>query len=239
MKTTFLVLALILGSATMCAFTGFGESNTFTIAENTLPVELSTFTVSLTATGMAQLSWVSQSETNLNGYYVYRADTNAIGNAILVSGLINATNTSSEYRYEFTDEEILEAGTYYYWLNSLDLDGSEAYHGPVSILINLGSDPGIPEIPLLTGLKSIYPNPFNPSATIAYQLKSPATVKIEVFNARGQLVKTHQTAHDAAGQYSWLFEGTDARGKALSSGVYQVVMRSGKTISSQKMVLLK
>lgn len=241
MKHLLLVsVLLLLCAGSLLALTGFGESNTFAITEQTLPVELSSFTATATAQNYVRLSWVTQSEHNLLGYYVYRGASNEINASNLISNLIAPTNTSSMKHYTYLDKEIGESGLYFYWLYSVEIDGSDTYYGPISIMVDLdGGGSDLPSIPLHTGLRNIYPNPFNPSATIAYQLKSPASVKIEVFNARGQLVKTHQTAHDAAGQYSWLFEGTDARGKALSSGVYQVVMRSGKTISSQKMVLLK
>jgi len=239
MRTLVSVMLLLLLCGSAYALTGFGESGIFAIDDQTLPVELLSFTATVSASGMAELTWVSQSETNLYGYYIYRADSNAIGNAVMVSNLINATNTLNQQVYVFTDEQIYQSGTYYYWLYSMDLGGSGTYHGPVSVYVNLDGGQGTPDIPLATGLKSIYPNPFNPSATIAYELKSPAAVKIDVFNARGQLVNSLEREYSAAGTYNWLFDGTDHSGRQLSSGVYQVIMRSGKEVSVRKMVLMK
>jgi hypothetical protein len=233
-----ILFSLVCGSS--YALTGFGESSVFSITEETLPVELSSFTATVTAQNYVRLQWTTQSESNLQGYYLYRDNGGQIANAVLVSDLIQPTNTSSQHSYDYTDLEIYQSGTYYYWLYSLEIDGAGSYHGPVSVLINLdGSDPGTPDVPLSTGLKFIYPNPFNPSTIISYQVKSPASVKIDVYNTRGQLVNSFARTHELAGQYTWLFEGVDRSGRQLSSGVYQVVMTSGKDSSTQKMVLMK
>jgi hypothetical protein len=239
MKNILVVSLLLFCAVSSYALTGFDVSNRFEIDDQTLPVTLLSFTAALTNHGLARLTWVSESESNLHGYYVYRSDAEGISTAAMVSGMIQATNTSSQHVYQFTDSEIFQSGTYYYWLYSLEMDGIGTYHGPVSLLINLEGDQGTPDIPLYTGLKSIYPNPFNPSTTIAYQITSPATVNIRIFNARGQLVNTLERDHSAAGEYNWIFSGVDFGGKPLSSGIYQVLMKVGKDVSNQKMVLMK
>lgn len=239
MRSLVLLMLLLLICGSSHALTGFGESGVFEITEETLPVVLSTFTATVTTQNNVRLQWTTQSEFNLQGYYLYRSIGGEIANAVLVSGLIQPTNTSSQHSYDYTDAGIYQSGTYYYWLYSLEIDGTGTYHGPVSLLVNLDGGQGTPDIPLATGLKSIYPNPFNPSATIAYQLKSPATVRIDVFNARGQLVNSLEREHSTAGSYIWLFTGTDHSGCEISSGIYQVIMRSGKEVSARKMVLMK
>jgi len=239
MRTVVIVMLLLLVCGSAYALTGFGESVSFEINGQTLPVELTSFTATISIYGTVRVTWVTLSETNLQGYYLYRGLGGKLEDAEKIPSLINATNTSSQHNYEYTDAEIYQSGTYYYWLYSMEINGSGTYHGPVSVYVTLDGGQGTPDIPLATGLKSIYPNPFNPSATIAYELKSPAAVKIDVFNARGQLVSSMEREHSTAGTYNWLFDGTDHSGRELSSGVYQVIMRSGKEVSVRKMVLMK
>lgn len=64
------------------------------VTDPTLPVELSHFSATLTAQNYVLLNWVSQSESNLLGYYLYRNDSFDLSTAIQVSGLIAGTNTS-------------------------------------------------------------------------------------------------------------------------------------------------
>jgi len=205
----------------------------------TLPVELSSFTATIEAYHSITLQWVTQSETNVNGYYIYRGTSSTLNDAALASPLIQATNTSQQQVYQFSDNEVFEPGTYYYWLEVQDLNGSIQFHGPVSVYFDNGSNHGTPNIPRITGLKSIYPNPFNPNTTIAYELTQASDVKIEIYNSRGQLTNSINRSHNEAGHYSWAFEARDFNGRMLSSGIYQVVMTAGKTRSTQKMVLLK
>ena len=143
MRHKLLVAAfLLLCAGSIFALTGFGESNTFGITEETLPVEMSSFSATLTANNYVQLNWVTQSETNLQGYYVYRCTAANLSSASIVSGLIQPTNTSSQQSYSFLDSEIYQSGQYYYWLYSMEMDGHGSFHGPASILVNLdGGNP--------------------------------------------------------------------------------------------------
>ncbi|MDD3533949.1 MAG: T9SS type A sorting domain-containing protein, partial [Candidatus Cloacimonetes bacterium] len=97
----------------------------------------------------------------------------------------------------------------------------------------------LPAIPLHTGLRNIYPNPFNPSTTISYQLEDSGQADISIYNARGQKVQSYSRHHATPGYFNLLFDGKDTSGSSLSSGVYHVVMISGKQVSNQKIVLLK
>lgn len=204
----------------------------------TLPVEFSSFTAFITTTQDVTLSWTTQSETNLSGYALLRSITNGLSGAMCISDLIPATNSSQQSAYTFTDTDSEVGSSYYYWILIRDLDGSETYHGPISVTVdNQGFEP--PAIPLQTRLLSPYPNPFNPTTTIRYELSTPETVTIAVYNAKGQIIATHNRSHSVPGAYHWVFSGVDQNGRALSSGVYYCVMHAGKHVLTNKMVLLK
>lgn len=239
MKALISIATLLLICNIAFALFGYGETDVFTITETTLPVELSSFTATITAQNYVRLQWTTQSETNLLGYYVYRAETDEAAGAIKVSSLISATNSSSQINYSFEDMELTQNGMYYYWLYSMEVDGTGYYHGPVSVDLSFDGGQSTPDIPVAYGLTSIFPNPFNPNANIVYQIKNPASVKLEVFNARGQLVNSLHRDHPTPGQFTWHFTGEDKNGNPLSSGVYNVVMSYGNTTSVRKMVLMK
>ena len=90
-----------------------------------------------------------------------------------------------------------------------------------------------------TVLNNNYPNPFNPTTNIAYSIKEAGNVTIEVYNLRGQLVKTLVNETKETGDYTATWSGTDNTNKAVSSGVYFYKMKSGSYTSTKKMILLK
>lgn len=207
--------------------------------EAPLPVELSAFNVSLTPQNTIRVMWVTQSETNVNGFLVYRGLSSDLQQAIAVSPLISATNTSQQQVYLYTDSELQENGTYYYWLQVLDLDGTMNFYGPTSIYYSNGGNSGTPHIPLLTELKTIYPNPFNPSATIQYSLANEAKVKLTIYNVRGQIMRSFNEGDKASGTYKVIWNGTDNLGRACSTGLYYIRMQAGSESFMQKAVLMK
>ncbi len=205
----------------------------------TVPVTLSHFSATLTAQNYVQLTWISQSESNLMGYNVYRSTNEELSSAIQICPMIAGTNTSMAQTYTYNDKELVEDGTYYYWLQSVDLDGTTGFHGPVSVVFSINGDEGAPSIPTATKLDNAYPNPFNPNTTIRYQLKDPGKVKIDIYNLKGHPVRSFSRCHDAAGRYSIVWDGSDSSGNALPSGVYLYKMSSGGYNAIKKLVLQK
>lgn len=96
-----------------------------------------------------------------------------------------------------------------------------------------------PPLPTVTKLFSNYPNPFNPETTISFDLAEQSPVTIEVFNIKGQKVKTLVRDSYTLGHHSVVWNGTDNYGNSVSSGVYFYRMNTPNHISTQKMLLLK
>jgi hypothetical protein len=96
-----------------------------------------------------------------------------------------------------------------------------------------------PPLPTITQLFGNYPNPFNPDTTISFDLAEQGLVTIDVFNIRGQKVKTLVRDSFVTGHHSVVWNGTDAKGKQVSSGLYFYRMRTPNYISTRKMILLK
>ncbi|MCF7792649.1 MAG: C10 family peptidase [Candidatus Cloacimonetes bacterium] len=103
----------------------------------------------------------------------------------------------------------------------------------------LGSDNNTANI-FANDLGNNYPNPFNPTTTINYSLAEDSFVELEIYNVKGQLVKTLVANEQTAGQHSVEWNGKDNLEKDVSSGIYFYKMRAGgRYTSTRKMILLK
>jgi hypothetical protein len=93
---------------------------------------------------------------------------------------------------------------------------------------------------LATRLLPNTPNPFNPTTTIRYEIASDASVRVDVFDARGAHIRTLVEGRDRAGQHDVVWDGTDVRGAPVASGVYFCrLVVDGRAVETRKMALLK
>ncbi|MBU1983597.1 lamin tail domain-containing protein, partial [bacterium] len=88
-------------------------------------------------------------------------------------------------------------------------------------------------------LSPSYPNPFNSSTVIAFQLASPGDVSLTIHNLLGQRVAVLMEGWRLAGHHETTWSGTDDRGSPVNSGVYFVTLRTGDFTQTRKTVLLK
>ncbi len=208
----------------------------------TLPVELSSFTAVVTSDMFVNLNWVAESETDHAGYNIYRNGSGDLAAAQRINNLIinegNAAGTQISYSY--SDYEAYSNMQYYYWLESVSLGGVSQYFGPLQITVgNLEEDPEAPEILLSTKLLNAFPNPFNPNTNLRYTMKEAGNVTIEIFNTKGQLVRSFAASHTSPGFYQMAWDGRDMNGNLVSSGVYMYRMHSGNYSASKRMILAK
>jgi hypothetical protein len=94
-------------------------------------------------------------------------------------------------------------------------------------------------LPQSFALHPNYPNPFNPSTSIAFDLPEQSNVNLNIYNALGQLVKSYSYNNYPAGSYKVRWNGKNVFGQQLSAGVYIYQLRAGKFVKSRKMILLK
>lgn len=90
------------------------------------------------------------------------------------------------------------------------------------------------EIPLTNALFPNYPNPFNPTTTIRYQISSQAQVTLEMYNLLGRKVGTYVNQVQQPGVYTISVNGSN-----LSSGTYFMRIQAGEFSQIQKMTLIK
>ena len=86
---------------------------------------------------------------------------------------------------------------------------------------------------------SNYPNPFNPTTTLSFSLPSEMVCKIEIYNVRGQKVKTLLNESLQLGRHSVVWDGKDAHGRLVSSGVYFYRLDTPYRTQTSKMLLMK
>ncbi len=212
------------------------------IIEEELPVELTSFDAHLTQELFVSLQWVSQSETALSGYNVFRSTDVNLSNAIQVnSSLIQATNTAETHTYNFQDVDVITDNIYYYWLQNVDNDGTLGFNGPVSISVvgDGGSITPPPTIANTTGLKLVYPNPFTGYTNISYNLTKDVTTTITIYNLKGQLVRVLNNGFKRTGYHTLSWDCFDSNGQECGSGIYLIHMTAGNQQSFLKAVLMK
>jgi len=105
--------------------------------------------------------------------------------------------------------------------------------------INMKIDENNVVLPKKPMLHRVFPNPFNPTTIIRFQLPYNGDVRLDIYNLRGQLVETLIDENRKAGLHHVKWNGKDMYGKAVSSGTYFAVMQNGARRHVKKMVLLK
>jgi hypothetical protein len=88
-------------------------------------------------------------------------------------------------------------------------------------------------------LHPAFPNPFNPTTTLRYEIAARSHVNLSIFDVRGALVVTLVDEVQPPGSRSFVWNARDRRGHALASGVYLCRLVAGGESQSRKLVLLK
>lgn len=114
---------------------------------------------------------------------------------------------------------------------------------PVSVRVNVDVVPAVRTnnglIPKRFSLYQNFPNPFNPSTTIRFDLPDRSRVILEIYNLLGERVATLVDSFVGAGRHSVVWNGRNENGQTVGSGVYLVRLRAGHFAGTRKMLLLK
>jgi hypothetical protein len=192
-------------------------------------------------TGVTQFKFWAKSYTAQYGLEKFKVGVSTTGTApanfTIVSGgaAIEAPIEWTEYTYDLPTYsntpirigiQCLSNDAFVFCVDDVTVRGSSA-----------NEDPIVPVV--ATELKNNFPNPFNPTTTIAYSVKEASPVTIEIYNVKGQLVKTLENSVKEAGDYSVVWSGKDNNGRSVSSGIYYYKMNAGKYSSTKKMIMMK
>jgi hypothetical protein len=100
------------------------------------------------------------------------------------------------------------------------------------------SDSG--SVPGAFALHPCYPNPFNPTTTIAYELPRPASVNLFIYDISGRLVRQlKRSVVEGAGKHEVVWNGRDDRGYEVASGTYFYRLEAGDFVETRRMALIK
>jgi hypothetical protein len=167
--------------------------------------------------------WYMTIPEGLTGYKLYR-------NGVLY------LEYGPAFSAEWTDSPQPQ-GTYTYYATAMfGTTESEPSNSFVHITTpNPENPPAAIEIALLGN----YPNPFNPSTSISFQLKEAGPVRMDIYNQKGQLLRTLLNATKAPGLHSVTWDGRDAAGNPSASGIYLYRLSAGSYTSTRKMLMLK
>lgn len=115
--------------------------------------------------------------------------------------------------------------------------GVDIYRNPAVVALE---DDDQDELAPASGLTlSARPNPFNPRLEVAYTLDRAGSVRLDVFDARGRLVRTLVHADAAAGAGAVIWQGEDASGRPVASGVYQLRLTTIDRTISRSVTLVR
>ncbi len=193
---------------------GFRLGNTWQQAP--LPVSLESFNYSVSGSSV-KLRWVTSSETNNKGFEIIR-------NGCTAGWIDGKGSTNIPQNYIFEDK-YLPPGDYNYSLKQIDYNGVSTTAGNIN---------GVKVNPPHKFRADVFPNPFNPSTKIKFDLPDDCHLKVNVYDASGRLVKTVADEFRLKGAYEILFDGS-----RLSSGVYICSINAGDKSMIKKIVLAK
>jgi len=129
------------------------------------------------------------------------------------------------------------------WITRAQLedDGSLVFREGIAKLQALLESLTVPD---QTALLANYPNPFNPETWLPYQLSAPADVTLTIHAANGTVVRRLALGYHAAGVYqsrsrAAYWDGRNAVGEPVASGVYFYTLTAGNFTATQKMLIRK
>jgi hypothetical protein len=186
-----------------------------------------------------QLTWAEHPNTNATQYKIWRRVKNGSEGYI---GTVNRGTTSfTDYEYQYASESDPDKETLYYNVYVYcSLDGGTWNGDGMKLVTGVGglmkeNLAAHTNITLPTEYKiDNYPNPFNPTTTINFQLPEAGMVTLRVYDILGQEVATLVNEMKQAGYYSATFDASK-----LTSGIYISTIQTNNFSQSKKMLLVK
>jgi hypothetical protein len=213
-----------LGVSGSDVFAGTVKAGVWTrpLSELGLPVELTSF--SAYAKGdIISLYWETATEINNMGFNVERSANKSDWTKIAyVQGNQNSTTIRA---YSYLDKSVSKSGKYYYRLKQIDNNGSYKYSNIIEVDFIA---------PSVFNLSQNFPNPYNPSTMIKYQIPKSAFVNLKVYDILGKEVATLVNEDKVVGSYEINFDASK-----LASGVYIYQLKANDFAASKKMILIK
>lgn len=209
-------------------------------------VVLSSFTA-MAEDSKVILVWRTEAELDNVGFAIYRSGTKD-GDYTRIAFVNGAQDSETSNNYQFTDEQAQPSHTYYYYLEDVDLAGKRTKSDVIRVTL-----PAFPAVRVLAQSRVLprqssllynYPNPFNPETWIPYNLAAAADVTVQIYDARGHLIRTLHPGYQPADFYldkdkAAYWNGQDNTGEQVSGGVYFYRLSAGNFSAMRKMIVLE
>jgi hypothetical protein len=224
-------------------YPGNAFANEFYFSDSVLQVEKMKVHIAKPGTFKMRLSSMS-SDRSLIGLFTSSAITATQENWYIVD-VPSTLDASNSYFVEFLPQDTLVSISY----DTYDCGASWLYNGSEwsasdkTLYIRLIGEKslyvGVADVPSEFKLEQNYPNPFNPTTTIPFQIPEACDASVKIYDIRGALVKTLMSSHMESGFYNLVWDGLNANGNQVASGVYLIKMMAGEFAETKKMVLVR
>lgn len=205
-------------------------SNEAEVMITQIPVELISFKADVSGHKVL-LSWSTATEQNNKGFNVER---NFGDNWAPITFIKGHGTTTERNHYSFTDDFTNDTyrGMIRYRLKQIDYSGSFEYSGTVMVNMDIKAQS--------YQLEQNFPNPFNPSTKIRFNIPELSTVKLQIINVLGKVVEELVEEQLSRGYYE-----KDWNASGFASGIYYVRLSATSEVSNKnyfkvlKMLFLK
>lgn len=197
-----------------------------------VPIQLAWFNATVVSQAMVRLHWLTLSEINNYGFFIQRRSPPQMEFETLTNSFVPGHGTTLEpHEYEFIDSNAY-GNTWFYRLKQVDLNGSIHYSDPlrVDMITSVSGN----DTPIGFALLRNYPNPFNSSTVINFQLPSSTPVSLRIYDFLGREVAVLLNDVEETGTHEVVWDAT-----SLSSGVYVCRLKAGLSWSTLKLVLIR
>jgi hypothetical protein len=191
------------------------------------------------------VGWISGWDTTGSVAEAFALDLNGVFSSSVAVGdldgdgyleLVGATHIDSIYCYD------LDCSSSY--VSALNTEwpmyrNDRARTGCYYVETITGVDTDADAAPPVTALRSVYPNPFNPTTRISYELARNTHVYIAVYDVAGRRVSVLKNDVVGAGRHEVVWHGRTENGQTAASGVYFCRLRADGIVQTRKMILLK
>jgi len=189
-------------------------------------VKLESFEGAFAKNGTVELHWTVADASQVVRYVLERQEED--GAWVQVARIPQKSGDSGTFHY--ADAPPAGQGRCVYRLKAVEASGEQHELGKITVEIPL---------PRQFRLYPVYPNPFNPTTTVRFDVPKPGQVQIRVFDLQGRLVRTLFNGRLQPGYHRFHWLARDERGQSVPSGTYLIVATWPGGRNVQKVVLLK
>ena len=183
------------------------------------------------------LSWDAPSDTfGLVGYNLYALNADEVNQPqlwVTIDTLVTETSLSDDIS-ELPNGEYRWAVVSVY--RNLQTEVTLYSEATVSDIVTENAQE---DVAPLTTINGNYPNPFNPETQISFQISKDSYVSMNVFNLKGQLVKSLVNENLKSGSHTITWNGNDDNGRAVASGIYFFRLSNDGVNKIHKCTLMK